>query len=156
HLGPDAVADDDDEDRTEHHAGHRVQGLDVRSEDIGQQADAAEGGPEDDAEADTDEETKGRLLERRRDLQPKGSLRRAVLDPGPELRRDARRPSIEERVERAGLALRCAELPEAEHHDRDGDAQSVHQQPAPGPRLRPRAIAARRLGADEWATSRRA
>src|ERR1700716_1685574 len=67
-LGPDPVPDRDDEDRTEHHTGHRVECLDVRREHVGQQADAAESDTEDDAEGDTDEEPKRGLLERRRHL----------------------------------------------------------------------------------------
>src|SRR2546428_1074873 len=48
-LRPAVVADGNDEDRTEHDAGHRVQGLDVRSEYVREQTHPAERDAEDDS-----------------------------------------------------------------------------------------------------------
>ncbi len=136
----------------------KMERLDVRSENVGQQTYAAERDAEDDSEDHSDEEPEGRFLESGRDLKPERSLRCAVLDPRPELARDAGRSPVEERVDEkavlVGRVNRCSDLPGSEDDDGEGDAQPVDQQPAVGPIARTGAIGARRLGADDSATRR--
>src|SRR5438094_8016525 len=132
-LAPERETEHDREQGAEHHARDRVRGFDEGRERFGEQLDAAEHDPEDDAEYRADDEADYLLLHGHRGLIPERPQRRPLGDPGPEPRHHAGWLANEEGIDPVHAAR---QLPAAEPDDGKQDAKAIdrHQPAARGAR----------------------
>src|SRR6266516_4513209 len=130
-LAPERETEHDREQGAEHHARDRVRGSDKGRKGFGEQLDAAEHDPEDDAECRADDEADHGLLHRHGGLQPERPQGCPLGDPGPQPRHHAGWLAHEEGIDPVHAAR---QLPAAEPDDGKQQAQAIdrHQPAARG------------------------
>src|SRR5690242_14919989 len=119
HLGGDAQAEGDGEERAEHDPRDGIGDLDIRADDLGKETELAEQHADDHPGYHAEDEAEHGFLEGGPDLQPDGTVGGAVPDPVVQLGDDPAGLAPEEPVDDLDVGQ---QLPAADHGDQGGEA----------------------------------